>query len=89
VQEGDCGDLAQCLGEALPASEQLQCSIRMQAADDFQEITLLEMTGSVTCPTVEVCEEVRGRVADADERLWMCSPSWVDEGNECARRTDG
>lgn len=89
MQQGDCGDLPGCLGQDLPANEQLECSIRMRPTDDFEEVTPLQMTGSITCPSAEVCDEVRNRVADAAEQLWMCSPSWVDDGRECARPTGG
>ena len=89
VQAGDCGDLAQCIGQDLPSNQQLECSIRMTAGNDFEEVTPLAMTGSITCPTADICSEVRGRVADSQEQLWMCSPSWIDDGNECSKPTDG
>ncbi len=89
IASGDCGDLPQCLGQDLPSNEQLECSIRMQASNDFEEVTPLAMTGSITCPTAAVCDEVRGRVADAQEQLWMCSPTWIEAGNPCERPTDG
>lgn len=88
VRAGDCGDLPQCLGQDLPSNQQLECSIRMSGGDDFEEVTPMRMTGSITCPSAEVCGEVQGRVADSQEQLWMCSPSWIEDGNEC-RPPDG
>lgn len=79
VDGGVCGTLGadrSCLGMAVEANASgLFCSLVLHPAEDFQDGTSISFHGTLSCPSVEVCDAVAAREVQPGPPIVVNTPA--------------
>lgn len=78
VEGGVCGTRdadRSCLGMTVEANESdIRCSLIVRPGPDFEEGTTIGFTGTLECPTAEICDAVAAREVEPGPPLVVESP---------------
>jgi hypothetical protein len=79
VEPGVCGSAgatATCLGLTVEANQSgIFCSIEVRPGSDFVDGTTISFTGTLSCPTSEVCDAVAAREVDPGPPIVVSTPA--------------
>lgn len=81
---GSSGAEVPCIGLDFPYDAgTVFCTMQLQPADDFQNGTVVDFTGTLDCLSTEICDAMAARDRGQGPLILICDPVFIDAGNEC------
>ena len=81
---GQFGADRACIGSALDYDTvNVFCTLVLQPTAEFVNGTVLELAGTLECPTEDVCDAVATRDVEQGPPIVICDPAYTAAGNEC------
>ena len=88
---GQFGAESECIGLPLRNdSGTIFCTLVVQPTPEFVNGTVLGLTGTLECPTEDVCDAMATREIEQGPPIVICDPEYTAAGNECVSgQSDG
>jgi hypothetical protein len=81
---GQFGAESECIGLPLQHdSVTLFCTLVVQPTADFENGTVLGLSGTLECPTQDVCDAMATREIGQGPPIVICDPEFTAAGNDC------
>lgn len=81
---GQFGADRECIGVTLTYDTvNTFCTLVLHPTAEFQNGTVLGLSGTLECPTEEVCDAMATREIDSSTLIVICDPAYTPVGNEC------
>lgn len=81
---GQFGAERGCIGFVLSFDTvNIFCTLILQPTADFVNGTVLELAGTLECPTEDVCDAAATREVGQRSPIVICDPAYTAAGNEC------